>query len=357
MIGIMTYHAAHNYGAVLQAYALLNYVNELDYDCEIVNYISDYFENGYKNGFPLDSIKSLLLNIKHYKKIKLRKKQVELFEDFQRSKLKILNAKTIKDPKDIKFNTVLFGSDQIWSDSAGGGDLAYFGKNVYGNKISYAASYGSSVMSSFQKANIKKYVSEFEYVSLREPSLIDETKELIGKNVNLVVDPVFLLSSKQWSKLIDGSSSNLAANIFLYQLKGSESLSAYCNKKNNVISAHPTCSWIFSVGDMKNDIGPIEFVSYIKNSNYICTDSFHATAFSCIFHKKVIMDKKYCSDSRIASLINLESVALQIVDENLVLIDFENIKTSSLQKMINDSKEYLINALSKCEQKDIKEVM
>ena len=37
-VGILTFHDAHNYGAVLQAYALKKYLINLGLDATIINY-------------------------------------------------------------------------------------------------------------------------------------------------------------------------------------------------------------------------------------------------------------------------------------------------------------------------------
>ena len=44
-IGIITFHGADNYGSVLQAYALTEYLNDKGYDAEIIDY---YFEHDYR---------------------------------------------------------------------------------------------------------------------------------------------------------------------------------------------------------------------------------------------------------------------------------------------------------------------
>ena len=41
-IGIITFHRALNYGAVLQAYALHEYLKQCGYEVEIIEYIEDY---------------------------------------------------------------------------------------------------------------------------------------------------------------------------------------------------------------------------------------------------------------------------------------------------------------------------
>ena len=36
------------------------------------------------------------------------------------------------------------------------------------------------------------------------------------------------------------------------------------------------------------DVGPEEFLNWIRGAKYVCTDSFHGTCFSIIHHKKFI---------------------------------------------------------------------
>lgn len=47
-IGILTYHRAHNYGAVLQAYALRTFLQKQGHDVEFVDYWPDSHEEKYK---------------------------------------------------------------------------------------------------------------------------------------------------------------------------------------------------------------------------------------------------------------------------------------------------------------------
>ena len=47
-IGIITYHSAHNYGAVLQAFALQEYLQKQGHDVQIINYKIKEIENYYK---------------------------------------------------------------------------------------------------------------------------------------------------------------------------------------------------------------------------------------------------------------------------------------------------------------------
>ena len=63
-IGIITFHRAKNYGAVLQAYALQHTLEQLGSDCEIVDYKCENIDNGYKpfQFSKTDPIKSILIS-------------------------------------------------------------------------------------------------------------------------------------------------------------------------------------------------------------------------------------------------------------------------------------------------------
>ena len=47
-IGILTFHCAHNYGAVLQCYAMQEFLRSQGHDVEIINYRPNYLLEPYK---------------------------------------------------------------------------------------------------------------------------------------------------------------------------------------------------------------------------------------------------------------------------------------------------------------------
>ena len=53
-IGILTFHNAHNYGAVLQAYALKTKLNRMGYKAKILNYQNPYIARLYRKGIHID---------------------------------------------------------------------------------------------------------------------------------------------------------------------------------------------------------------------------------------------------------------------------------------------------------------
>ena len=129
-IGIITFHRAKNYGAVLQAYALQHTLEQLGSDCEIVDYKCENIDNGYKpfQFSKTDPIKSILKSIVMYRK---RAKRIEQFSSFYNNYLKI-SDKTYSD-SDISecknlYDAFISGSDQVWGPGKEGinPDSIYF---------------------------------------------------------------------------------------------------------------------------------------------------------------------------------------------------------------------------------------
>ena len=86
-IGILTFHRAHNYGAVLQAYALVTYLINCGLEAEIVDYRPEAIE-GAHGTIPMGRIKRMSVKgkikflIKILPFIFLRYKRAKVFEKF-----------------------------------------------------------------------------------------------------------------------------------------------------------------------------------------------------------------------------------------------------------------------------------
>lgn len=106
-IGTITFHWAKNYGAILQAYALQQYLKVKGYDNEIINYL------------PINVIIRLTLSdIKNFnmsnfiKEIKLK---------FFRTKYLTFSQDTFNNSHDLKkacnnYDINICGSDQVWNE-------------------------------------------------------------------------------------------------------------------------------------------------------------------------------------------------------------------------------------------------
>ena len=129
-IGIITFHASHNCGSFLQAYALQRFLIKNNFDVEVINYSNDGQQQLYKIVFKNNSIKNILKNIVLLPRRKILKNTYKNYEKFIHDNLKLSKAKfsMIKELKDYKFNYEIFicGSDQVWNVTIDDFDESYF---------------------------------------------------------------------------------------------------------------------------------------------------------------------------------------------------------------------------------------
>lgn len=296
-IGILTFHCAHNYGAVLQCYALQEVLKGIGCEVEVINYRSDYLVNPYKwfdiNRFiPKISFKAVKNNIKEIILLRTRYKRYKAFENFINHKLNLSN-KVTKDNIPSIYDTYILGSDQIWSSKITNGiDPVFCGNFPFkkGRKkyIAYAASMEIKTLSSCENEYYKKSLNKIDFISVREYQLKALLQPLTGKKIETVLDPTILADSSIWGKFLRPFK-NGKKYVVKYQVRCDENTSRIANEIARQIDAevievaacinYPLC---------KNNLqcaSPEEFLSLIKYSSCVVTTSFHGTVFSVIFNR------------------------------------------------------------------------
>ena len=78
----------------------------------------------------------------------------------------------------------------------------------------------------------------------------------------------------------------------------------------------------------KQQLNPIEFISYFKEASFVVTSSFHGTAFSLIFQKEFyVIGMGHLAD-RSASLLHLIGLSERLLQDVLYIADEEYNYTS-----------------------------
>jgi hypothetical protein len=189
------------------------------------------------------------------------------------------------------FDLFVVGSDCVWNDDITDMDSTYLLDFVRDNKKkgSYAASFGFHEVDEKLVSYYKPLLSEFSYINCREESGVNNVEKICNKSANLVLDPTILLSKADWSKIVIPHKAE-KKYIFVYQLSPSKLLedTVYELQKK---TGYDVITIPFPLGGMyktKIDLvaGPQEWIGYIRNAEYIVTDSFHGTVFSIIFEKQ-----------------------------------------------------------------------
>ena len=151
-------------------------------------------------------------------------------------------------------------------------------------KISYSCSFGVSIIPDNKKKIITELLQRFNYISVRENSGQKIIKNLIHKDVPVMVDPVLLLNANEWDaiasrRIVDGE------YVFVYFLTYNRDYFTYAHQVSKMLGAKlvvvPVTKEEYQIqGEIIQDAGPAEWISLIKYSKMVLTDSFHGSVFS-----------------------------------------------------------------------------
>lgn len=282
-VGILTFHGADNLGAVLQAYALCKYITyNINVQAEIVDYICDEVEKTrYANNCNVIKKMPLML----YYKIKRTG-----FEKFRDKFLSLSDRKYVRDDIEncnLLYSTFITGSDQVWNIECSGEDNTYFLDFVETGKkkIAYAASIGSIEFKEEKIKEIKKLLKDFNAISVRESSSIQKLG--LEEKTPILPDPVFLLDKSQWKDVVTNRVKK-KKYILVYLIQEDVNVvraaREYAAKYNyDIIINKKSIKFILNNS-------PDCFLNWIDNAEAVFTNSFHGTAFSIIFKKKLSAD-------------------------------------------------------------------
>lgn len=333
--GILTFHDAHNYGAVLQAYALKKYIQTLGYDVKIIN----YHHKTIPDGFPREG--------HEVRWDKFNKFIKELTDNEE----KVYTSEEELEKLDIDF--WICGSDQIWNTEITRG----FNKGFFldfktnGKKISYAVSMGIPELSTEYEEDFKNSINKLDYISVREESLKKYSEKFTKKQVNKTLDSTLLLDAKDYDNLV--LDNKYGEYLLIYTLGPDERLTEIAKK-----IAYEKKLKIIELNDKKqenyfceqvSDAGPEEFLTLIKNAKTIVTNSFHGTIFSIIFKKEFYTITRLNRNSRMENILDIVGMRDRLIDK---IENLENIKEQDYQKAYKNleiekekSKEFLKKAL------------
>lgn len=372
---VIAYKKNHtNYGTSLVGYALIKKIQQLGYDIEVINYIKRYsirekiiigLSQLRVHGWKLlkKRLASKPQNINYLKGIEIRTKAVEKYKE---KKLYPL-FKDYMGYKELKqgsrnYDAVVVGSDQVWLPAGlktGFFNLLFVDEKI--RKIAYASSFGVSEIPSFQKKDTGKYLDRFYRIGVREESGKKIVESLSNKRAEVVADPTLLLNSREWTEEIRDSKANTSEPyIFCYFLGTNSDARKAANELKTltglkIITLRHMDEFIGSDEKFGDEapyaVDPEDFVKYIKDAEYVLTDSFHCSAFSIQFHKyfmtfyRFTIGKKGGRNSRIDSLFNV----LQIPQERIYKGDIKKIDSpinwENIDKRLNVFRQESINYL------------
>lgn len=335
---VIAYRKGHtNYGTSLVGYALLKKLQQMGYAVEVINYIKrptimqkvSWVVNALRCGDAKDVLSRFTKkrgqadNQAYNTGIAERTKAVEAYKEKKLIPLfhDYIGYDALHEGSK-NYRAVIVGSDQVWTPMGLPTkfyNLLFVDDSV--RKIAYASSFGVSSIPAFQRKATGAYLDRYYKISVRELKGKEIVESLSYQKAQVVADPTMLLDSNEWTEEIkDSKVKTDEPYIFCYFLgtnmearKAANELKAKTGYK--IITLRHMDEYVAEdeqFGDYAPyDVDPNDFLTYIKNAAYVCTDSFHCSAFSIQFHKKFMTFYRFrqgstgSRNSRIDSLLSL----------------------------------------------------
>lgn len=335
---VIAYNDNHNnYGTSLQGYATIKKIQDLGYKCEIIRYKKQLSNiekviliiQMFRCGGTFDKLRNLkerlnfILHKRYKNNINIRTKAVNRYKTQKLEPLfKYYHGYEALCNGSQNYDAVLVGSDQVWTPMSLYNkyyNLLFVDERI--PKVAYASSFGVSEIPKIQRKETGVYLNRFSSIGVRELKGKEIVDSLSTKKAKVVVDPTLLLTKQDWEKEIENSKINDdKPYIFCYLLGTNQEARDAISKLKaktglKIIVIRHLDEYVSKdekFGDeAPYDVSPNDFVKYISRAQYVCTDSFHCTIFSILFHRQFITfyrfaeNSKNSRNSRIDSLFSL----------------------------------------------------
>lgn len=334
MVGLVSV-SIHNYGSLLQTYAMQKTLDKLGIQNEIILFKSNPVKQFYRIfNFPFLKMKLKLYQRKittrlfyHeiYKGTVIRDKE---FMTFKKEYCRFTNQITSREVLNRlgnEYSAVVLGSDQVWNPA--NLEMDFYTLNFVPQKktkVAFAPSFGVSSIPQKQKEATKAYLNRIQYISCREIAGTKIVKELTGREVPVVCDPTALLSRDDWNEIRSDKQYLDGKYIFCYFLGANSKHRKFAEEVKQktgykIVALQHLDEFVkedLKFGDVTPyDVGPQDFINLISRAEIVLTDSFHGTMFSIYYHKQFFTfsrfadEKKESTNSRILSILSLMNLS------------------------------------------------
>lgn len=386
MVGLAICYDKHNYGSMLQAYATQKILDKMGIENEVINlcglnriinrrkrkyYIkailtSDFL--GQKKGMLLTKVRIKVGKGDFANNSKVRDCA---YESFKKRMFHISISFNSFDELtaycEREYKAVIVGSDQLWLPGNIAGDfytLNFVPDKV--GKIAYATSFGQNKLPLAISEKAVAFLNRIKHIGVREKTGQAIIFELTGKKVPVVCDPAMLLTAEEWMN-IQKEEPIIKGEYILCYFLGKNPKHRQWADKLRAVSGCRIVGLLHLDEYVKNDeeyvdislydVGPSDFLNLIRNAKYVCTDSFHCSLFSILYHKDFFAFRRYTqnteqsTNSRLDTLFAETGIFRQILTgyEELDAITRVNIDYAAVDKKVEkyrrSSMQYLENSL------------
>lgn len=315
-VAILTFARTNNYGATLQCYALTKFVEQCGHQVSIINVpllkagaprkknfmdklhskIHSYF-HGYEKRYKRTT--EQLLHDKEFDQ-----QNMKLFDLFRASYFPNLTHEYISEldfEKDFPYaDLYIVGSDQVWNIWVTNIQyplffFSFLKKNE--KRISYAACMGGDRNFKFNEDESKTICSlleRFNGISVRDTTGLAILKNKFNISAVQVLDPTFLIDS--YDSLLKDSSVDAKGSMFCFKFIINDywvKVIKHMSKELTLNVRMDTCLIPIDGLPFKPICSVQDWLSLIKTSDFVFTDSFHGMVFCILFRKQFVVTPSY----------------------------------------------------------------
>ncbi|MBQ9610039.1 MAG: polysaccharide pyruvyl transferase family protein [Lachnospiraceae bacterium] len=379
-VGTISFHSSNNFGCVLQSFALSETIRELFLDAcveeinfrrTLLQYDNRPYRIQYEDKCKQEGTSPTEEGYAEFEKLQLgMQKRIDRFRDFRNQYMNM--GEVIYDMQEVdndKYDVCISGSDQVWNwGLTHGYEDAYFLEfsDDKTRRIAYAASLGIDLFNEPGQVEwLKQHIKSFDYISIREKSYLPYIQKITDKSMPVCLDPTLLHSQSFWGKF-EKKPEGLGDEKYVLMYALGYRWCKECEEKaaqmaNDVAKKNGYKIIHYYYGELKNWFpkdsehfyfeGPQEFLWLVHHAEYVICCSFHATAFSVIYHKPFYTFHVPGNGARMKDLVDTIGIPDRYIDSVLTEdewnfdIDWDKCE-EKLEEQRRISLDYLRKAIS-----------
>ncbi len=222
---------------------------------------------------------------------------------------------SLEDQREINLRVpnYVIGADQVWNPRLFN-EIALKSYNFdytsdWRKRIAYATSFGTEAFRGTpeQEKTFKNHISRFDYISVREKSGTRILDEMGIHGSEWMLDPVLLATPEMFEPLFENTTDCVHNNYMFSYLTTPDVHKYGIDKFAKKFNLPHICSMNYG----RERIDPFlakwpypyvenlkveDWLSYLKNCDYLLTDSFHACCFAILYKKNFVFIKGGMSD-------------------------------------------------------------
>lgn len=330
VIGILTFYCSTNYGALLQARALNDFLIGRGHRVRFIRHPRTHQERF--------SFWRCFLHRRHDGYWRITKRKIQDWLNFSISTFaKSLNETEFCCDVDSAacavsgFDALIAGSDQIWNPHWIVPDflrLVFLDFAPRGCKrISYAASFAVTDWGMQAASEASELLNKFDAISVRENSGAEIVRRMCGREASVVLDPTLLHARHYYEMFAAIRCQNQGDYIFTYLINGwggGGGEDVFLKLCCDVLRIHTMKSETYHRLGFNLRVRVSRWLQRIRDSAFVITNSFHGVVFAILFERPFVAIRLQGEKS--AMNVRIESLLSQLGLENRICNVGDNAK-------------------------------